>query len=151
MMKMSAAGLDLLKRSEGCLLTCYRDSEGVPTIGWGHTLTLTQADVGRKTITQDEADRLLLADDLPRYEAGVAAVIHCPLTQGQFDALTDFAFNFGVRALAGSTLARRLNADPPDYAAAARQLPLWIHGQRGDVLPGLVTRRAAERDLFEAA
>lgn len=144
-MEMSPAGLDLLKRSEGCILTCYADPVGVPTIGYGHTLTVVKADIGRKTISSDEAERLLVEDDLPRYEAAVQALVHVPMTQGQFDALVDFAYNLGCAALANSTLLRLFNAGDTD--GASKQFGRWVHAGAG-ILPGLVTRREAERLLF---
>lgn len=145
-MKMSADGVALLQASEGCRLTCYRDARGVPTIGWGSTLGLGAADVGVKTIAQGEADALLHDQDLPRYEAGVAAVVKVPLNQKQADALIDFAYNLGVGALAGSTLLRKLNAG--DVAGASAEFPKWCHAGT-EVLPGLVRRRARERALFD--
>ncbi|WP_438839317.1 lysozyme, partial [Helicobacter pylori] len=36
-MKTSQRGSDLIKQFEGCKLTAYLDSVGVPTIGFGHT------------------------------------------------------------------------------------------------------------------
>ena len=143
---MSADGVALLQASEGCRLTCYADPAGVPTIGWGSTLGLLQSDVGIKTITQDDADRLLIEVDLPRYETGVAAIVKVPLTDGQADALIDFAYNLGVGALAGSTLLRKWNAG--DHVGASAEFPKWVHAGN-TVLPGLVTRRARERRLFD--
>jgi len=143
---MSADGVALVQASEGCRLTCYADPVGVPTIGWGSTLGLLKSDVGIKTITQDEADRLLIEVDLPRYEAGVAAVVKVPLTDGQADALIDFAFNLGCGALAQSTLLRLLNAG--DVAGASAQFGRWVYAG-SQTLPGLVKRRARERRLFD--
>ena len=144
-MKTSDAGIALIKEFEGCELVCYADAVKVPTIGYGHTLGLMRSDVGVKTITQDEAERLLRQDDLPRYEAGVSAVVKVPLDQHQFDALVSFAYNLGVGALAGSTLLRKLNAK--DYGGAAAKFPRWVRAGN-QVLPGLVRRRAAEQALF---
>jgi lysozyme len=51
----------------------------------------------------------------------------------------------GAGALNQSTLLRELNIG--NYTAAANEFPRWVNagGQR---LPGLVRRRAAERELF---
>lgn len=148
-MNTSAAGIALIKESEALRLTAYFDSEGVPTIGWGHTLNVVKADVGVKTITEAEAETLFLVDDLPRYEAAVNVVVKVPINQGQYDALVDFAFNLGGGALANSTLLRKLNRG--DTEGAAQEFARWVHGVGGDILPGLVTRRAAERALFLGA
>ena len=36
-MTKTAAAIALIKKYESCRLRAYRDSVGVPTIGWGHT------------------------------------------------------------------------------------------------------------------
>jgi lysozyme len=144
-MKTSDDGIALVKEFEGCELVCYADAVGVPTIGYGHTRGLMRSDIGVKTITQDEAERLLRQDDLPRYEAGVSAVVKVPLEQHQFDALVSFAYNLGIGALSQSTLLKKLNN--ADYGAAAAEFPKWVYAG-SQVLPGLVRRRAAEQALF---
>ena len=68
-----------------------------------------------------------------------------PLTSAQFDALTSFTFNLGAGALAESTLLKKLNAR--DYAGAQKEFGRWVHAG-GEVLAGLVRRRAAEAKLF---
>jgi len=71
-----------------------------------------------------------------------------PLNQGRFDALVSFTFNLGEGNLARSTLLKLLNQR--NYQGAAAQFPMWCMAA-GQVLPGLVKRRAAERALFETA
>ena len=51
----------------------------------------------------------------------------------------------GRGALSQSTLLRKLNQG--NYTAAADQFSRWVYGG-GRKLPGLVSRRAAERQLF---
>jgi hypothetical protein len=94
--------------------------------------------------TAQQADRYL-AHDLQEFERAVAAMVTVPVTSNQFSALVSLAYNIGISALRGSTLLRLLNAG--DYAGAANQFLRWNRGG-GRVLPGLVKRRAAERDLF---
>lgn len=142
-MKLSAAGLDLLKRSEGFRADAYQDSGGVWTIGYGTTKDVQPGD----TCTEEQASQWLRRDVLSA-EWAVMKLIEVPMTQGQFDALVDFVYNLGEGALAKSTLLRKLNAG--DYAGAAAEFPKWCHAGN-QVLPGLVTRRAAERALFEAS
>lgn len=138
------AGVRLVQEFEGCKLEAYPDpgTGGKPwTIGWGST----GPDIGPGTVwTQEEADARFL-DDLTEFGDGVDRLVRVPLTDNQFAALAAFAYNVGLGALAGSTLLRKLNAG--DYQGAADQLPRWNKGG-GRVLPGLVRRRAAERDLF---
>ena len=136
----SQAAIDLVKASEGLRLEAYQDAGGVWTIGYGHTRDVQPGDV----ITQQQADDFLQADLAEAAEA-VASLVKVPLNQGQFDALCDFVFNLGEGDLERSTLLRLLNAG--NYQAAAQQFRVWVMAA-GEVLPGLVKRRAAERDLF---
>jgi lysozyme len=70
----------------------------------------------------------------------------CPALDGdRLGAITSFVFNLGAGRLAASTLRRKLNAG--DWAAARRELVKWVWGG-GRKLPGLVLRRAAERELI---
>ncbi len=142
---MSKNGLALLKSFEGCELTAYQDSVGVWTIGYGWTQPVNGKPVGKgMTITQDTADSLLCSG-VVQYEKGVTGLVKVSVNQNQFDALVDFAYNLGVKALEGSTLLKKLNAG--DYAGAADEFPKW-NKAGGKVLNGLVKRRAAERSLF---
>ena len=138
------AGVRLVQEFEGCKLEAYPDpgTGGEPwTIGFGST----GPDIGPGTVwTQEEADARFV-DDLTKFGDGVDRLVRVPLTDNQFAALVSFAYNVGLGALAGSTLLRKLNAG--DYQGAADQLPRW-NKAGGRVLPGLVRRRAAERDLF---
>ncbi|WP_276866608.1 lysozyme [Enterobacter oligotrophicus] len=144
-MEMSKNGLALLKSFEGCELTAYQDSVGVWTIGYGWTQPVNGKPVGKgMTITQDTADSLLCSG-VVQYEKGVTGLVKVSVNQNQFDALVDFAYNLGVKALEGSTLLKKLNAG--DYAGAADEFPKW-NKAGGKVLNGLVKRRAAERSLF---
>ena len=137
---LSQNGLDLIKGFEGLRLSAYQDSAGVWTIGYGHTGNVKPGD----RITQAQAEDLLQKDTAWAQQA-VRDQVKVPLTQGQFDALTSFTFNLGAGALAKSTLLNKLNAG--DYAGAQAEFGKWVHAG-GQVLQGLVRRRAAEAELF---
>jgi lysozyme len=143
-MKISQKGLAVIKQFEGLRLKAYKCPAGVMTIGYGSTGAHVKLGM---TITEQEADRLLL-DDISRFEVGVQEVIKQSLTQGQFDALVSFSFNVGLGALRESTLAAKLKAG--DVAGAANEFTRW-NKAGGKVLPGLVKRREAEHDLFVCA
>ena len=145
LLRTSGAGLALIKISEGLEIEAYPDPgnrvTGEPwTIGYGHTRGVRRGD----TCSEAQATEWL-REDLHGAEAAVRHLVDVPLTQGQFDALTSFVFNIGAGAFGGSTLLRLLNAG--DVAGAADQFKRWNRGADGP-LPGLVTRRAAERALF---
>jgi lysozyme len=141
-MHLSAAGLELLKRSEGFRERAYSDVAGFSTIGFGHRLT--PADSYPNGITQSQAESILAAD-IAIAENAITHLVRVPLTQGQFDALVDFVFNLGAGRLAASTLLRYLNAGK--YDDAAWQLLAWDHaGSRQ--LPALKLRRESEFRLW---
>lgn len=138
-MKINTAGKELIKRFEGLSLKSYKCPAGVWTIGYGHTGDVKSSHV----ITEHQAD-VILDLDLERFEKGVEA--YAPVaTENQFSAMVSFAFNLGIAALARSSLLTHHNAGQHDLAAA--EFMKWKYAA-GKVLPGLVKRRAAERDLY---
>ncbi|HTM16586.1 MAG TPA: lysozyme [Terracidiphilus sp.] len=141
-MRLSSAGLQLLKKSEGFRDRVYSDVVGFRTIGYGHRLN--PAESYPSAITLAEAETILAAD-IAIAEAAVARHVHVPLTQGQFDALVDFVFNLGSSRLASSTLLRYLNAGR--YDDAAWQLLAWDHAGSRE-LPALKLRRESEFRLW---
>ena len=143
-LQVDIEGLALEENAEGLRLTAYPDpgTGGAPwTIGYGHTGPDVYEGL---TITQDVAVALL-QKDIASAEAGVKALVDVPLTQGQFNALTDFTFNCGAGNLRSSTMLRLINAG--DFAGAEAQFALW-NKAAGKVMSGLVTRRAAEAAEF---
>jgi GH24 family phage-related lysozyme (muramidase) len=152
------AGVALIKRFEGCarlradgLIEAYPDpgTGAAPwTIGWGATGRdrFNGGMIGPGTRwTQGQCDARL-AEDLVAYAAEVAAAIgDAPTTQSQFDALVSFHYNTG--AITRATLTRKHVAG--DQAGAAREFARWNRAG-GRVLQGLVRRRAAEAELYQA-
>ncbi|HFT8008540.1 TPA: lysozyme [Burkholderia cenocepacia] len=134
----------LTETSESCRLTAYPDpaSGGAPwTIGWGATgAGITQGTVW----TQEQADSRLTLDLNARADI-VDRYVKVLLTPAKKAALVDFVFNVGEGNFASSTLLKKLSAG--DYQGAADEFPKWNLAS-GKVMPGLVTRRARERDLF---
>jgi len=141
-MEFSAAGLELLKRSEGFRSHIYKDVAGVPTIGYGHRLHPDEtypAGIGEPQAAE------LLARDVRGAQLAVQHLVKVPLSQGQFDALVDFCFNLGAGRLATSTLLKILNMGR--YEDAAEQLLRWDQAG-GEENAGLKTRREAELELW---
>ena len=143
-MRISEQGKAFIKSFEGLRLKAYWDKDGkVWPIGWGHTRGVKQGMV----ITKAQAEQLILDALAPiarhlTADLGEAGVLQC-----QFAALCSWIFNLraGLRQYTTSTLRRKLKAG--DYEGAANEFPRWCHSG-GKVLPGLVTRRAAERKMF---
>lgn len=171
------AGLDMIQFYEKLRLQAYLCPSNKLTIGWGHVL-LPKWDVGlfknldstalariidecqrRKTITREakallyispsQADELL-ARDTRQTALFIHSVTPVELDQNQFDALCSFVFNIGQGEYATSTLRKKLKIG--DYTGASAEFGRWIYGTVDGVkkvMPGLITRRAAERALFE--
>lgn len=139
-MQLNQAGIDLVKEFEGCKLQAYHCPAGVLTIGYGHTYNVSPVDA----ITQEQADKFL-EEDLQKAINAVKGYVSVPLNENQFSALVSFVYNVGAGQFKYSTLLGHLNFKK--YQAAADELLRWVHS-RGEVLPGLVRRREAERQLF---
>lgn len=141
-MKLSPAGLALLKQSEGFRGKVYLDINGLPTIGYGHKLHPPESFPGGLNEAQATA---MLISDVQEAEQAVRRLVRTALTQGQFDALVDFCFNLGQGRLAASKLLADLNAGR--YDAAAEQLLLWDHAGAREVA-ALRARREAEFHMW---
>ena len=136
MKKASKQLLEHVRQAEGLSLTAYKKSDDTWTIGYGHTKGVRQYD----RISKSEAERYLLSDLAPieKFLSSVPQV----KTQGQFDALADFAFNLGLGRLKSSTLFKYVKAGRP-VAEVQTQFRRWIYCNN-KVLDGLVKRREWE-------
>lgn len=138
-----AAAASFVIAHEGLKESAYADPAlgwEVPTICVGHTLGVKKGDKA----TQEQCLKYL-SDDLKQAGNDVARCVIAPITQGQFDALVSFQFNTG--AICKASLTTKLNTG--DCRGAANEFLRWVKSG-GKVMPGLVTRRAAEKQLFEA-
>lgn len=132
--------IELIKRFEGCELKAYVCPSGIPTIGYGQTEGVRMG----MQITKEEAERML-SSDLKFRSTQLFRLLKVPVTDNQFSALLSFVYNVGLGAFEQSTLLKLLNRS--EYNLAAEQFNVWVRGN-GQILPGLVTRRAAEKSLF---
>jgi len=139
-MQYTADGRNMTAKYEGCRLKAYKDSVGVLTIGYGHTKGVQEGD----ECTQYQAD-VWLDEDIQRVVDALNKDLKVPVTQSEFNALVDFAFNLGVHALEGSTLWRKLSDG--DYEGAAREFPRW-NKAGGKEVAGLIARRKEEQEMF---
>jgi len=144
-MRVTAEGIALIRRCEGFRATAYRDAVGVWTVGYGHTsMAGPPAVTAGLTVSRAEAEAIL-ARDVESFARGVAGAIRTEINDRQFSALVSFAYNVGLANFHRSSVLKAVNAG--DFAAVPRRLQLWTRA--GDkVLPGLVTRRAAEAAMF---
>jgi len=137
--------IDLVKASEGFSAHPYKDSAGYGTVGYGHKIVAGEDFEDGLTVAEAET---LMREDLDKAAHAVNELVKVPLTQGQFDALADFAFNLGAANLRNSTLLRKLNSGYGDEVPA--ELLRWIYAG-GEKLSGLIVRRQREVELWRKA
>lgn len=140
-MEYSRPALTFTERFEQCRLVAYQDTGGIWTIGYGHTHGVKMGD----TCTQAEAEAWLRADVFIAV-TDVNRMLRVRVTQNEFDALVDFAFNCGTKALNYSRLLLLVNTR--NMQLAAKEFERWDH-VGGHVVAGLLKRRIAEENLFE--
>lgn len=150
MIIVNKACIDLIKEREGLSLKAYHDAidkPSVDTIGFGSILyeNGTPVKVGDPDITVERAIELLT------WEVNLKAKLIDPLlrddlTPNQFAALVSFAYNLGEGALKGSTLRKKVNANPND-PTISQEFEKWIFSD-GKKVNGLLLRRRAETKLY---
>lgn len=132
------------------LVEAYWDSAGsIWTIGYG----TTGRGIMRGTLWTLEQCGEALGAEVGRINSWLDRLVTRSMTAGQRAALISFAYNVGLdlnhngvaEGLGDSTLLRKFNAG--DVLGAADEFPKWSHAG-GEVVAGLVNRRAAERALF---
>lgn len=139
-MKASARLINAIKGFEGFRGKAYRCPAGVWTVGYGHTKGVKAG----TTITPYQAE-LLLREDLAQYENAVNGLgVAC--TQGQFDALVDFAYNCGTGNLLSSTLLKRIKTGGTE-AQIRYEFSRW-NKANGKPLAGLTKRRLWEANRY---
>ncbi len=127
---------------EGLILVGWHDRidpPGVNTVCYGHIEDVQVGDRHTKIQCQE-----MLAKDLPRYEAMVNKCIKVPLPDHRKAAIVSFTYNVGGGALCKSSVARKLNVN--DVQGGCDALLLYDRAN-GKVIPGLHTRRVAERKM----
>lgn len=136
---------------EGMILRGYKDPIGIVTACAGHTKTA----VFGRPYTLDECNELLIIDLVEHAEGVLKCTPVLADKPFQLAAASSFAYNVGVGAYCRSTTARRFNAG--NYVGACKAMnesdsgkPQWVYAG-GRVLPGLVKRRAVEREMCETS
>lgn len=137
----AAAAVSLVAYYEGTIYKSYKDPIGIVTACTGHTGP--ELKMGQ-TFTKQQCEEMLY-QDLAKH-ADALDCIKKPMTDGQKAAFLSFAFNVGNGAFCSSTLARKANAG--DMIGACAEMSRWTYAG-GKKLPGLVKRRADERQLCE--
>jgi lysozyme len=145
-MNISNDCIQLLKYYEGCRMEAYKCSAGVWTIGYGNTFHANGRPVKQgDTITQQQAEELLPLI-LKKFAQAVFKRT-AKMEQREFDALVCFTYNVGIGAFESSTLLKKIRKELP-AAEIVAEFHKW-NKAKGNVLQGLVKRRAAEAWLYE--
>ena len=138
----AAALMQIVPTFEGTIYKTYKDLGGVLTYCTGAT---ENAQWG-KTYTPAEC-AAQLDRDLARHAEGISKCIDLDtLTVGQKVAFVDTAYNIGVGAFCGSSMARYTKAG--DMAKACASLSLWVT-VGGKPIKGLINRRNVTRAFCE--
>lgn len=148
---VTLAGITGTKLYEGKHNAAYVErvaGNQVVTVCYGHTRTAVLGMV----YTDEGCDKLLL-DDLNRiYAPAVRRLVKVPLSQGEFNALVDFAYNLGVGNLASSTLLALVNQGRYDEAALEFHKWKFVNGVNcyipANKCGGIPKRRAWQTNMF---
>jgi lysozyme len=142
---INQAGIELIKRWEGCELKAYKDVAGVWTVGYGLTSGAGFIEVGPDTVlTQEEAD-WYLEQVVDKFAADIKPFITAEINENQFAAFVSLAYNVGVGGFKKSSALRHFNAGNLDKVPAAMRM--W-NKAGGKTVKGLINRREAEIQLF---
>jgi len=150
-MEVSQNGINFIKKEEGLRLTAYQDQAGIWTIGYGSIMYKSGVAVKKgDTINEAQAESLLEWEVNLKTSAVSDYVKSVSLNQNQYDSLVDFAYNVGTGALHGSTLLKRILADPTDPTITDAFL-MWDKIHVDGLLienKGLRGRRLREAELY---
>lgn len=138
---LSPQGLAFIERHEGYSDKVYNDVAGNPTIGYGHLIR--EGEDFSKGITKEKAGELLAQDTKSAVDS-VNSKVTGKLSQAKFDAVVDFTYNLGGKALGKSTLLKNINAGKD---VTKENFTDWNHAG-GKVVNGLTIRRTDEFNLF---
>ena len=153
-----AALKDFIKKEEGLELQLYPDLSR-QAIGYGHNFTSdAEAAKYKDGITAEDAEKLLEAD-IKSHQVGLRR-LKVPITQNQRTAMTSLAYNAGPSSI--NSIVDKLNEG--DEKGAAELFTQYnkademvddpenpgkkIRSGNKIVLPGLVSRRKKEKELF---
>lgn len=140
-MRTSRRGIAEIASHEAIVQMPYLDSEGVWTVGIGHTASAGAPNPELLPKGVKQSMEFLLETfrrDLRKFEGRVNAAVKVPLDQHEFDALVSFDFNTG--GIHKAKLTEALNAG--DRARAAELFMGWSKPK------AIIPRRQKEQRLF---
>ena len=138
--EISQECIDFIKEKEGFREVAYRQNknEKYLTLGYGHY----GSDVKEgQTITQEHAERLLIADLKGYTEAVLKECEHLALNQNELDALVSFTYNCGLGNL--KKLIKNRNKEE-----IAEHITAYTKSGSEANRKGLLARREQEKEMF---
>lgn len=146
---MIEKNIELLKKFEGFRSEAYICSGGEVTLGYGclYDTNYKKFKLG-DTITQEEAEQLLLFHVAEFEKPLNIALKDIPLPQNCKDAITILVYNIGITAFLKSTLYKEIQKDKNNLEAIKKQWLRWCYAN-GKKLKGLENRRKKEFNLYK--
>lgn len=137
--EISQECIDFIKKKEGLITTAkHFNGDKYRTIGYGHY----GKDVREgQTISEEEAERLLMADLKGYTDAVLKECEHLALNQGELNALVSFTYNCGLGNL------KRLTKDRTKEEIAEHITAYTNSGSEAN-RKGLQIRREEEKEMF---
>lgn len=131
---------------EGLYTHAYHDklAHGLPTVCYG--MTSYDRPVKMGDVYTPEQCKAFLEEDLVKYHDQIFPYVHVKLSDHEWGALTDAAYNVGSGAISKSTAVRLFNKG--DHKGGCQALEKFNVAD-GQVVKGLVRRRSAEIDACE--
>lgn len=138
-MKTSKRGLAEIASHEGIVMSKYKDSVGVWTIGIGHTKNAGAPDPEKlKAALSLDKIMQIFSSDIKKFETRVLSAFTRTLSQAQFDAAVSFDFNTG--GIHRASWVKQFNKG--DDQAARYSFMKWRKPRE------IIPRRQAECGLF---
>ncbi|HEY2070240.1 MAG TPA: lysozyme [Rhizomicrobium sp.] len=148
----------IIKQFEGFRGAPYKDSAGIPTIGYGTILyppapqgTGKSVTMGDAPVTDDQATQFL-SYEMSLKSAQIAPLFTRMPSLHQAAAMLSLTYNIGTGAFKSSTVLRQFNAG--NFPESADAFLMWdkatVNGQKV-VVDGLHNRRVQERTIFLTA
>jgi lysozyme len=145
LLTLSAAGLIAIATDEGYEPKAKPPLPGdKPTLGFGETKGVKAGD----TTTPVRA-LIVLGQSADGYQRGVAKCIKVPVSQNEFDAYVNFAYQMGVSNFCNAGFTKKLNAG--DYRGACEGMAHHPNGKKawsyfqGQYVEGIYQRRLRNR------
>lgn len=145
-----------LKGYEAFATNSYVDSGGVVTKGYGITEgTAYYPSLGVDACSEELASNVMAEALYSIYAKGLYdqmrkdGIDMATVKQNHFDAFLSLAYNGGNGAVYDSPMYAKWVVNPKDNTITNSWATYYIRDEKGNILQGLIDRRAKERDIFD--